>query len=73
MLFFIGSSTKLVAQKQTDYEVQRYSKDSVIVIESERVDTLFIEDAVEENESLPLEERFNRNAIIFKELYGKPE
>jgi hypothetical protein len=45
----------------------------VIVIESERVDTLFIEDAVEENESLPLEERFNRNAIIFKELYGKPE
>ena len=74
MLLFIASSTNIAAQKKPiEYSVEKYSRDSIIVFEDERVDTLYIEDAVELNESYPIDERFNRNAVIFKEVYGKPE
>lgn len=72
MLSFIALSTKVAAQ-QNEYQVQRVSTDTIIVKQHQRTDTLTLQQAVQQNESLPLQKQVERNAIIFREVNRKPK
>lgn len=73
MLLFIVPCTKAVAQqKQTQYQVTKLCKDSLIVKDGMRLDTMGVIDAVRINQSYPKLEQEERNRVIFKEM-RKPE
>lgn len=63
MLSFTALNTKAVAQTY-----RKLSKDSVIVTEAWKTDTMRIEDVLLINDSYPLDKRVKRNTELFREM-----
>lgn len=67
----------VVAQNKSekyDYEVEKISRDSVLITHQEVTKGLTVEEAVYENRGFEIHEQTERNAVLFKEVNGlKPD